>query len=561
VGEVKAREPGGNPTVRELGRADVRDLAWELPARDLVWLTVIVAVAIVLRLPGLTTGLWRDEGSTYFDATAPSLAGALREIRLAEINPPAFFLLMRGWLALAGTSDLTMRLPAFAFGILILPATYALARQTGLRAGALVAAAFAAVGPAGIVLASDARPYTCAALFAALATLAAFRALGARAGEPIAAPLWGYVASIVVLEYVSYTGLLLAFGLALGALAAAVVASGPRRNAVALAGASGVAALALVPWLLSLRGVERVAPAWLVPMDRGQLVGRIFEQFGFVVPSAFMHVQFSFALLIALVAAVALRRASTAVVAGAVAVVAGLAVEAGALLREPRYAFVFTPLADVLAVVALAALVRACAAFVSGRERNLRAGLAVGLAAALAVSLVQGAHVQFSAWKDAVDGRARSGMRASVAAARPDLGPRTLVVVAPDYLGPSLGYYLRGRAVEGTVGFANASQPEHFRCCAAWRRPALVSDAERAILARARARAVERIAFVYDPGAVDRGSVPYSAALDLRAGLARVFPVLWDRRYPGEFESVGVTLFAIQAIPANPRGAIPRAKS
>jgi len=239
------------------------------------------------------------------------------------------------------------------------------------------------------------------------------------------------------------------------------------------------------------------------------------------------------------------------VVAGAVALVAGLAVEAGALLREPRYAFVFTPLTDVLAVVALAALARACAAFVSGRERNLRAGLAVGLAAALAISLVQGARVQFSAWKHAVDGRARSGMRALVADARPDLGPRTLVVVAPDYLGPSLGYYLRDRAAEGTVGFANASQPEHFRCCAAWRRPALVLTAEREILARSRAFA--RIAFVYDPGAVDRGTVPYSTALDLRARLARDLPVLWDHRYAGAFESVGVTLFAIPALPAIPR--------
>jgi hypothetical protein len=521
-----------------------RDLARNVTARDLVWLAVIVAIAIVLRLPGLTTGLWRDEGSTYFDATAPSLAGALREIRLAEINPPGFFLLMRGWLALAGTNDLTMRLPAFVFGILVIPATWALARQAGLRGpAALVAAALASLGPAGIVLGSDARPYTCAAFLAALATLAAFRVVVAPRSEPPAPALWAYVATAVALEYVSYTGLLLTFGLALGALAATVVEPGLRRRALALVAASAGSALALAPWVLSLRDVPRVTPEWLVPLGRDQLVGRVFEQFGFAVPTAFMHVQYSVALLAAFAVALASRRASPAVVTGAVALVVGLGVEAAALLREPRYAFVFTPLAGVLCLVALTALARAGAAFVAGRERNVRTGLAAALGFALAESVVQGAHVQISAWRDAVAGRPRSGMRSLVADARPQLGPRTLLVVAPDYLGPSLGYYLRDGTGAAAVGFANASQPEHFRCCAAWRRTALVAAAEREILVRA--RRFTRVAFVYDPGAVDRGTVPYSAALQLRAHLARDLPILWDRRYAGEFEPAALTLFAV----------------
>jgi len=134
-------------------------------------------------------------------------------------------------------------------------------------------------------------------------------------------------------------------------------------------------------------------------------------------------------------------------------------------------------------------------------------------------------------------------MRSLVADARPQLGPRTLLVVAPDYLGPSLGYYLRDGTGAAVVGFANASQPEHFRCCAAWRRTALVVAAEREILLRAHGFA--RVAFVYDPGAVDRGTVPYSAALQLRAHLARDLPILRDRRYAGEFEPAALTLFAV----------------
>jgi hypothetical protein len=61
----------------------------------------------------------------------------------------------------------------------------------------------------------------------------------------------------------------------------------------------------------------------------------------------------------------------------------------------------------------------------------------------------------------------------------------------------------------------------------------------------ARARGFDRIALVYEPGAVDRGSVPYSKALALRALLTARLPVLWDRRFPGSAETVGITLLAV----------------
>jgi hypothetical protein len=517
--------------------------------RDALWLAAFVVAGAVLRAHGLSTGLWRDEGSTYFDATAPSLLATLREIRVAEINPPGFFLLMRGWLALAGTSDLTMRLPAFAFGLAVIPATYALGRAAGSRATGLVAAACAAAGAPGLDLASDARPYTCAAFLGALATLAAFRVLDARPGERLAR-LGAYVAAAVALEYTTYTGLVLAFGLTLGALAVALAFARARANAFAFVAASAAVALALAPWLLWVRGARAVEAAWLVPMGRGELPGRILEQVGFVLPTAFAHVQLSIALLLAFAVALARRRSDPALLAGTVALVTGLASEAGALLREPRYAFAFVPLADALVALAVVALVRACAAFASGRERTAGTGFAAALGIALAVTLVQGAHVQAEAWAQALAGPPRSGMRALVAGARAELGPRTLIVVAPDYLGPSLGYYLRDEPGSAVVGFANRYRPEHFRCCGAWRRPDLVAAAARDILTRS--RGFERVALVYEPGAVDRGTVPYGKALELRRRLDAALPMLWDRRYPGSLEATGMTLLAVPAAQSRP---------
>ncbi len=518
--------------------------AWraELKARDLAWLALLVAVAAVLRAPGLSTGLWRDEGSTYFDSTAATLGAALHEIRLGEINPPGYFLLMRGWLALAGTSDLTMRLPSYFFGIALVPATYLLGRCAGVRGAGFLAAAFATFSTLGIDLSTDARPYTCAAFLAALATSAAFLVLRAEPGERIAPALLCYVAAAVVLEYVQYTGLVLAFGLTLGALGRAFEPR-VRPFAAAFTAANVAVAAAFLPWLPVLLSRGRMSSSWLEPIGRGEFFGRLLEQFGFVMPLDFMRVQYSVTLLAAFVVAVAVRRTSPAVFAAGVALVFALTVETFALLREPRYVFVFTPVANVLVAVALGALYRACAAFAAGRPRELRGGFAAALGVLVAVSLAGGISGQRRVLVRAVVRPERSGMRALVAASAADLSARALIVVAPDYLGPSLGYYLRDRPDAQLMGFANRSRPEHFRCCDAWHRPALVPDAERAILARS--RAFDRIAFVYDPSSADRGTVPFSRVLELRARLERDLPVLSDRSFEGNLEPAAITVFAV----------------
>jgi hypothetical protein len=513
--------------------------------REILWLTLLVAAAAALRVPGLFTGIWRDEGSTYFDATGPSIAAALREIRLGEINPPGYFLLMRAWLGLAGTSDLTMKAPSFVFGLALVPATFALGRAMGSRA-AMLAAAFAALATQGIELSSDARPYTLAALLAAVAGAAAFRVLGAPAGERLGPGLVRYAAAAIALEYVSYTGLVMAFSLSLGALALALAFGADARRRVACFAFAGVnvgVAAALVPWLAELAGTAHVAAAWLEPAGWAGVAGRIVEQFGFALPTAFMRVQFALVLVVTLVVAAASRRAPPSAIAGGTALLAGLTIEALALLREQRYAFVFTPLADVLAAIALVALFRSAARFAAPRTRTLASGFAAVGSVALGVALLAGASAQARATGRAA-GAERSGMRALTRDAAAAWNARTLVVVAPDYLGPSLGYYLRDRSDIRLVGFPNGDRPEYFRCCAAWNAPALVASAERAL--RARARGFDRLAFVYDPGAADRGALPFSDALALRARFARDFLVLSDERYPGELEPVAVTVFSLR---------------
>jgi hypothetical protein len=506
--------------------------------RDAAIVAALVVAAVALRMPGLFAGIWRDEGSTYFDAAAPSLAAALHEIRTAEINPPGYFLLMRAWLAIAGTSDVTMKLPSLLFGVGLVPATYLLGRIAASRAVGCIAAALAAFSSVGIDLSTDARPYACAAFLAALAVAAALRAV--RDGAPAWRALVAYAVAAIACEYVQYTGLLLAFGLTCAALIDGVFA---RRAAPALrfAGANLLVALALVPWLPALFGPGAVAAAWLQPIGPGELPGRIVEQFGFVLPFDFMRAQYAIALLIAFAVAAARRRAGGPTIVCGIALILALAVEAFALLRDARYAFAFTPAANVLVAVALVAAYAACARFARNPAQRPQAFGAPLLGGLIGLSLLAGIPAQARAYARVVGTPERSGMRAFARWYGP---PRTdtLAVVAPDYLGPSLGYYWRAGPDVRLVGVPHASHPEHFRCCeGAWRDPALVADAARAIAREAAGKA--RIAFVYDPGAVDRGAVPYSKTLALRARLARSFPTIAERRFDGTLEPVAVTIF------------------
>ena len=140
--------------------------AWAIPA----------LVMLGLGLYGLTgAALWGDELLTW----------GITEINWSEFQALStrfvtpmmpYYLLMRGWTELAGTSDAALRLPsvlaaAGAVGVVGRLGTRLLTPLAGLLAGLLLA-----VVPAMSRYAQEARPYTMAMLAVALSALALLRA-------------------------------------------------------------------------------------------------------------------------------------------------------------------------------------------------------------------------------------------------------------------------------------------------------------------------------------------------------------------------------------------------
>ncbi len=238
-----------------------RSPRWAVPtllAVAVLTLLALAALSVVRRLPELGATAHRDEAIAWTYAALP-----LRELPEAlsfDVNPPVYFAVLHGWLAL-GEDARTMRwlsVAAFLIAAVLAGVAAKVAhRGDAPRAGwvaAWIAAALALTGPAVVSLATLARPYALAYLLGMMGLLLSLSLLA----EGI--PRWratflsmalGIVGGLTTLTH--YWG-----GLLFGALVAALVLTSwlvarqeiATRAAVA-AGSAFLVLLGWLPWLLT----------------------------------------------------------------------------------------------------------------------------------------------------------------------------------------------------------------------------------------------------------------------------------------------------------------------
>jgi 4-amino-4-deoxy-L-arabinose transferase-like glycosyltransferase len=113
----------------------------------------------IYRLPQLS--LRADEAVTVFDARVP-WAGLLHELSQPGPHQPLYYLLLHGWMQVAGEGELAVRYLTLSCGVLLLPLVYVLGRRLFAVEGrkvALWAALLAAVSPLLVWDAQDNRMY------------------------------------------------------------------------------------------------------------------------------------------------------------------------------------------------------------------------------------------------------------------------------------------------------------------------------------------------------------------------------------------------------------------
>ena len=126
----------------------------------------IVLLAFVLRMFHLGfQQLWLDEALSFHIA---GLQTGLARVLGLESSPPLYYLLLRSWLPIAGTSEAAVRFPSAVAGTLGVLAIMWTGRQIFTAPAGLWAGAFSAVAPIHIYYSQEARTYTLLTLALAL---------------------------------------------------------------------------------------------------------------------------------------------------------------------------------------------------------------------------------------------------------------------------------------------------------------------------------------------------------------------------------------------------------
>jgi 4-amino-4-deoxy-L-arabinose transferase-like glycosyltransferase len=230
-------------------------------------LLIVVGGAIVRFATLGSQGFWFDEHLTI-EVISQKPSDILQRIRVADNNPPLYFLVAKGWQVVFGLGEVGLRSLSALAGTATIPVVYAAGRALGSRRAGLLAAALTATSPFMIWYSQEARPYALFVLLSALAFLFFVQTLEGRGSLW----LWAWAIASILAFSTHY------FGFLLTAIEAAWLLWRMHRwrAEVALSiGVVGAAALPLVP----LAAAQRHLASWIQLVDSGDRLLQVPQHF------------------------------------------------------------------------------------------------------------------------------------------------------------------------------------------------------------------------------------------------------------------------------------------
>jgi hypothetical protein len=214
--------------------------------------SLVAALALGLRvwLARRGGGLWIDEAQLIWTSRLDGVGDMLRFVTTQDSHPPLYYLLTRGWLGLAGDTDVAALAPGIAFGVGIVVAVALIGRSVFSAATGAVAAVLVACSPLLAWHAAEARPYAFMGLLCVASTYALWRALRAGGGNRVAGSRLGawaaYALLVVTMLWTHHWAWLVWGGHGVVALAWLAMGLGAARGRRARVGAAALAAQIVV---------------------------------------------------------------------------------------------------------------------------------------------------------------------------------------------------------------------------------------------------------------------------------------------------------------------------
>ena len=165
---------------------------------------IIVVIAFALRVYRLDAqSIWWDEGHSIQMSSAalsqiPTLPGM-------DVHPPGYFVLLHGWMALAGRSEFALRYLSVAFSMLTVALLIRFGQELAGRLTGWVAGGLAALSPLYVTYAQEVRMYATVTFLALASVYFLWRSLATwEIGREDWKPLVGYVLVTAASLYTHY---------------------------------------------------------------------------------------------------------------------------------------------------------------------------------------------------------------------------------------------------------------------------------------------------------------------------------------------------------------------
>src|SRR3972149_8754481 len=129
---------------------------------------IILLIALVIRFISLNQSLWLDEAINVNAARALEFKSLFFDYSLSDFHPPLYHLILRGWILLFGSSEISVRLPSVILGVATVFITYLIGKKLFENKTALIGATLLATSPLHIYYSQEARMYMLAAFLTSL---------------------------------------------------------------------------------------------------------------------------------------------------------------------------------------------------------------------------------------------------------------------------------------------------------------------------------------------------------------------------------------------------------
>jgi len=207
--------------------------------------------SLLFLVAGLLFALQLGHSSLFIDevyswrASRGSFGDMADALRFTEVTPPLYYLILHGWMQIAGgDTEALLRLPSVVAGVGLVAAVYWLGHLVGGRTAGLIAAGLTTISPIVLLYSQQVRAYVWVMLALTIAVAAAIHAGRGRSWRWLLAAALASVSAVLL----HYTALLVLAPLAVWLWRQPEIDA--RRRAV-FAGAIGVTLAALVPLALT----------------------------------------------------------------------------------------------------------------------------------------------------------------------------------------------------------------------------------------------------------------------------------------------------------------------